>query len=214
MLVQRVLFMAWFVVTAGCVLAQTDSVFLMNGHIFSAQIMDTSAHTVKLYNAQKPTKPLEYGADQLYRIRFANGSEHYYYQKDSVIGNWLTQSEMWLYMKGEQDARKGFKAKGAMIGALCAGLIGGMTGTFWGPVFPYGFMALSGLPKIRISHATVRDEALLQSNAYLMGYERVARQKIKLRSLLVGTMGLLGGYGIYALAHGYYPETVNIGINH
>ena len=51
----------------------------------------------------------------------------------------------------------------------------------------------------------------LESDAYLMGYERVARQKMKLRSLVGGSIGLVAGYGFYALFHNSYPEKLNIG---
>lgn len=193
--------------------AQRDTVFLMNGHIFGAQVLDSSGGMLKVISSLQPTKQLVYTVEQLYKVRYANGKQRYYYEQDSIIGNWLSREDMWLYMKGEQDARKGFKARGAIIGATCAGLIGGMSGTFWGPIAPYGFMALSGIPKIRIRHKTVSDLNLLKTKAYVMGYERVARQKMKLKTLLAGTIGLAAGYGIYAVANSYYPETINIGIN-
>src|SRR5690606_14961434 len=113
------------------------------------------------------------------------------------LNNWLTREEMSLYMQGERDARKGFKAKGAIIGSVSAGIIGGMTGSFWGPIAPYGFMALSGLPRVKIKKSTVSDTTFLKSDAYLLGYERVARQRLKTRSLIGGTAGLIVGYVLY-----------------
>jgi len=190
-----------------------DSIFLMNGHVVSSAVIDTTHGTVNILNPKKADRIIKYEIDQLFLVKYSAGFSRYYYSQDSLVNNWLSRDEMWFYMKGETDARKGFKARGAMIGATLAGVAGGMTGSFWGPIAPYGFMALSGLPKIKIKHKTVSDLELLKSVAYLMGYERVARQRLKTRSLIGGTAGLFLGYTIYALTNQHYPESVNIGFN-
>lgn len=186
----------------------------MNGHQIAAKVIDTLPGMVNAISGEeKSNKKLQYEWDQLYMIKFAKGFKRYYYSKDTTINNWFTRSEMWMYMKGERDARKGFKARGALYGSAVVGLFGGMTGTFWAPVLPYGFMALSGLPKIRIKHSTVSNEVYLKSEPYILGYERVARQKLKTKSLLGGTIGLILGYTVYALFHESYPESTNVGIS-
>lgn len=190
-----------------------DSIFLMNGHQIAAKVIDTLPGILNASDIEKPDKRLQYEWDQLYMVKFSNGFKRYYYFQDSTINNWFTQNEMWMFMKGERDARKGFKAKGALYGAALVGLLGGMTGTFWAPIAPYGFMALSGIPKIKIKHSTVSNVAYLKSEVYILGYERVARQKLKTRSLLGGTIGLIAGYGLYAIFHQYYPESANIGVS-
>jgi len=175
---------------------QLDTVYLMNGQVFNGMVQDTGA-TVKVTDLKN--KLLTYETDQLYKISFHTNFNRYYYSYDTLSGNWLTREEMWMYMKGEKDARKGFKARGALIGAAVAGVLGGLTGTFWGPILPYGFMALSGIPKINIKSKTVSNLNDLKSEGYLMGYERVARQKLKIKSLIGGTAGLAIGYGTFYL---------------
>lgn len=192
--------------------SQSDTIFLMNGHVVPATITDTSEAIIRALRIGSSGRPLLYSPDQLYKIHFSNGNELYYYSQSAALNNWLSRPDMWLYIKGEQDARKGYKARGAMIGALLTGIAGGMTGTFWGPLAPYGFMLLTGLPKIRIRHKTVSDLALLNSEAYLMGYERVARQKGKLVALGAGTVGLVTGYALYFSLHQFYPETLNLSL--
>lgn len=189
-----------------------DTLYLMNGHIVTQKVIDTLLGAVTINHPEKLFKRIHYEPDQIYMVHFANGFKRYYYTQDSTINNWFTRHEMWMYMKGERDARKGFKARGAMIGSSIAGLAGGMTGTIWGPVAPYTYMALSGIPKVRINHNSVSDPKNLESDAYILGYERVARQKLKLKSLLGGTAGLAAGYIIYALFHNSYPEKLNIGM--
>lgn len=192
-------------------IAAQDTVYLMNGHAIGQRVIDTTLGAVTIFNPEKTAQKLNFEFDQLYMVRYANGNKRYYYTQDSTLNNWFTRDEMWLYMKGENDARRGFKARGALIGGSIAGLLGGLTGTFWAPIAPYGFMALSGITKVRIRHETVSHPNFIESDAYILGYERVARQKRKTRSLIGGTAGLIIGYGLYAILHQYYPESVNFG---
>jgi hypothetical protein len=190
-----------------------DTIYLMNGQVVGEKVMDTILGAITILNPKKTNKKIHYEWDQIFMVRYANGDKRYYYQQDSLLSNWFSRDEMWMYMKGENDARKGFKAKGAMIGAGIAGILGGMTGTFWGPVAPYGFMALSGLPKIKIKHNTISNPAYVESDAYILGYERVARQRRKIKSVIGGTVGLIIGYTFYGLFHSRYPENINVGFN-
>ncbi len=176
-----------------------DTIYLMNGQVVGEKVIDTILGAITIINPKKTNKKIHYEWDQIFMVRYANGDKRYYYQQDSLLSNWFSRDEMWMYMKGENDARKGFKAKGAMIGAGIAGIVGGMTGTFWGPIAPYGFMALSGLPKIKIKHNTISNPAYVESDAYILGYERVARQRRKIKSVIGGTIGLGIGYGAFAL---------------
>jgi hypothetical protein len=190
-----------------------DTIFLMNGHVIVKPVIDTTFNTVTIFNPKKPLKKIHYESDQLYMVRFANGYKRFYYVQDPAIYNEFTRDEMWMFMKGERDARKGFSARGALVTSGIIGLAAGMTGSFFAPVAPYGFMALSGITRVRIRHHTVSNPLYVESDAYLLGYERVARQKRKTKSLIGGTIGLLAGYGIYALFHNSYPETIHIGFN-
>jgi hypothetical protein len=191
--------------------ATKDSIFLMNGHVLATKVIDSTLGAVTINHPEKAGKRIHYEWDQLYLVKFASGRKRYYYVQDSTIGNWFTRDEMLMYMRGENDARNGFTPTGSIIGSTIAGFIGGMSGTIWGPVFPYGYMAMSGIPKVRIRAHTISNPAYVQSDAYILGYERVARQKRKLKSVVFGTAGLLAGYGFYALFHHNYPESLNMG---
>lgn len=190
-----------------------DTIFLMNGHVIAKKVIDTTFSTVTILHPRKPTKKIHYEWNQLYMVKFANGYKRYYYVQDPSIYNEFTRDEMWMFMKGESDARKGFKARGALIGSGIIGFAAGMTGTFFAPIAPYGFMALSGITRIRIRHHTVSNMKYVESDAYILGYERVARQKRKIKSVIGGTIGLVLGYGFYAAFHQNYPETINFGFN-
>ena len=207
------LFIGCFLVMFSKAQTVTDTIYLMNGNVVGEKVIDTLLGAVSIANAKKSGKLIHYELPQLYSVRFTNGFVRYYYRQDSSVYNYFTREEMWMYMKGEADARKGFKARGALIGAGIAGLIGGMSGTFWAPVLPYGYMALSGITKVRIRGNTVSNPVYIESDGYILGYERVARHKRRIKSIVGGTIGLAAGYIFYAAFHQYYPETINVGFS-
>ncbi len=190
-----------------------DTIYLMNGNIIGETIIDTLLGAVTVNDPNKPTKKLHYELEDIYMVLFSNGNKRYYYQQDSTKNNWFTREEMWYYTKGERDARKGFKPIGSMIGCGIAGFVGGASGTFFGPVVPFTYFALVGLPKVKVKSKTVSNPMYVEYDAYVLGYERVARGKRRTHSVITGTIGLALGYTFYALAHKSYPETVNFGFN-
>lgn len=190
-----------------------DTIFLMNGHIVAEKVIDTLLGAVTILNPKKPEKKINYELPQLYMVKFSNGDKRYYYTQDTFLLNYFTRDEMWMYMKGERDARKGFRPIGSIIGSGISGILGGMTGTFWGPCLPFAYMSLSGITKVRIRHSTVSNPAYIDSDGYILGYERVARHRRRIHAILSGTIGLAVGYTIYGLFHQHYPEQVDIGIS-
>ncbi len=196
-------------------LAQTkskqDTVFLMNGQIAAYKVLDSTVAGVSIQNPDKADKKIYYEWNQIYMVKYASGLKRYYYEQDTTINNWFTREEMWYYMLGERDARKGFKPRGAIIGAGLCGLTGGLTGLFWAPLLPYGYMAFSGIPKVKIKQSTISQPKAVDYDSYLLGYERVAKQKRKLYSLASGTAGLVVGFGLYFIFKNSYPESINLG---
>jgi len=188
-----------------------DSVFLMNGQITSQKVLDSTVAGVSIQNPDNADKKIYYEWNQIYMVKYANGFKRYYYEQDTTINNWFTREEMSYYMLGERDARKGFKPTGAIIGAGLIGLTGGLSGLFWAPVLPYSYMALSGWPKVKIKQNTISNPKAVDYDAYLLGYERVAKQKRKIYSLASGTAGLVVGFGLYFIFRNSYPEAINLG---
>lgn len=178
---------------------------LMNGIVVVEKVIDTLFEHVTTYHPTKVKKKLHYDYDDVYGIFYANGNKKYFYRQDTARYMWFSRDEMYFFIKGEQDGRKGFKANGAMIGAGFLGFVGGASGSFFAPLAPYSFMALSGITKIRIKHKTISNPQFIDSDAYILGYERSARYKRKLKSLLGGTVGLALGYAFYFILKDSYP---------
>lgn len=198
-----------------CVLlskAQTkDTVFLMNGNIVAEKVLDTLIGAVTVINPEKPSEKLHYEYDDIYSVKYANGTIKYYYTQDSLRGNYFTRDEMYYYMLGERDARKGFKAPGSLIGAGVVGLASGGLGLFFAPIFPFGYMALTGVPKVRIRHSTISNPNYIEHDGYILGYERVSRSRRRIKAIIGGTIGLAAGYGLYfGILKDKLPETFKL----
>ena len=189
-----------FIFCVSCLFAQEpakDTIILMNGNIVVEKVIDTLLGAVSIRNLKKQGQLIHYEYDELFCVHYSKGFKDYYYTQDTLKGNWFTRDEMFMFTKGEADARKGFKGNGAFITAGVFGLLGGASGTFFGPILPYGFMGLSGITKVRIRHNTISNPNFIESDAYILGYERTARYKRKIRSLIGGSIGLAIGYGLY-----------------
>ncbi len=198
-------------ISLSCFSQSKDTVLLMNGNIVVEKVIDTLIGAVTVMHPEKAGEKLHFEYDQIYAVKYASGFTDYYYRQDSLLGNYFTRDEMEYYIYGERDARKGFKPRGSMIGAGAVGLVSGGLGIFFAPVFPVGYMGLSGIPKVRIRHSTISNPNYIEHDAYILGYERVARSKRRLQSLLGGAIGLAAGYGLYfGVLKNALPTTLNI----
>ena len=176
----------------------------MNGKIITTSVLDTNSASVQVADPENSIKKITIDNESLFAIKYGKGNLVYYYQEDT-IKNWFTRDEMWLFMQGERDARKGFKARGSFWGGLIAGVAGGASGlvvgsagAFFGPVLPISFFTTVGIPKVWIRHSTVSNPNNLWHDAYILGYEREARAKRRRRSMIGGGIGLAIGYIAYA----------------
>ena len=175
---------------------QKDTVYLLNGKIFVAPVIDTLLGGVTILNSNDSTDKFTIDNENLFSVNFANGTTCYYYDYDTLAGNFFTRDEMKYYMHGERDAKKGFTAKGAFYGGMFAGFLGGLSGNFIGPVVPFTFFTLTGIPKVRIRHETISNPYFIDHDPYILGYERRARSKRRNKSMIGGGIGLVAGYAV------------------
>lgn len=201
----------FFVLSINLNAQHKDTILLMNGNYVVEKVIDTLIGAVTIINPANTAEKLHYEYDEIYCVKYASGFTDYYYSQDTLKGNYFTREEMLYYMYGERDARKGFKARGALIGAGVVGLASGGLGLFFAPVFPYGYMALSGITKVRIRHNTISNPNYIEQDAYILGYERVSRTKRRIQALIGGTIGLAAGYGLYfGILKDKLPTTITL----
>lgn len=175
-----------------------DTVLLLNGDVVICNVIDTTGGVTSIKNPRNPNKNIIIENDRIFSIRNSSG-ESIIYVYDTLAGNEFTVEEMRYFMHGEQDADKNFKARGSLVIGAAVGVLSGITGSFLCPIPPFAFVALTGIPKVKIRHETVSDPEFLKHDTYIMGYERVARKKRKIRSLIGGGAGLLVGLGTYGI---------------
>lgn len=194
----RLVFYFIFILKFSFLVAQLpkDTLFLMNGKIFISPVLDTLLGGVTIIDSKDTTQRFTIDNEDLFSINFSTGAIRYYYRYDTLIGNYFTRDEMIYYMHGERDAKKGFTAKEAFYGGIASGFLGGISGNFIGPVIPFTFFSLCGLPKVRIRHETISNPYFIDHDPYLLGYERRARSKRRIRSLIGGGIGLVAGYTV------------------
>lgn len=191
------LFFILFLLTAsGFSQENKDTVVLLNGDAVICTVIDTTNGLTSIKNPKNPKKDIIIENNRIFSIKNSKG-ESIMYVYDTVLGNEFTVEEMRYFIYGEQDATKGFKANGSLAIGVAVGALSGITGSFFCPIPPFAFIALTGIPKVKIKHETVRDLSYLEHSPYIMGYERVARKKRKIKGLIGGGIGLAAGLGTF-----------------
>ncbi|HPQ09499.1 MAG TPA: hypothetical protein PK995_09770 [Bacteroidia bacterium] len=188
----------------------SDTIYLMNGQKIGSVVIDTSFAlvTYKIPASKNPDKIRNLEKDDIFCIRYKSGTNFYYYSQDTVRGDWFTREEMWHFTQGERDANKGFKPMATLFISGTLGLASGMTGMFVAPAVPLGFYLVSDITKIKIRHSSVSNPELLQYDAYILGYQKVAKSKRRIYSIIGGASGLLLGYLTYFTFKNQYPQPI------
>ncbi len=184
-----------------------DSILFMSGRMDYGAIVDTSGPEVKYnYKDKKGRLQLaEIEKERIFSIIYSGGQEVVLYQQDTAGGDDFTELEMRYFIMGEQDADKGYKSPIATVGAVAAGVGGGlMASLIFTPLIPAAYAVIAGSRWIKVKRKTVTRQDALKEQAYLLGYERVARGK-RVQNVLKGAgAGLVAGLATYLI---FFNET-------
>lgn len=173
-----------------------DTVYLMSGKTVEGIVKDTSNEKLKILI---PKKKGGYKADFIeqelvFSVKYKTGAEAVFYVQDTLFGNYYTPNEVRYFLQGERDARKSFHCRGWIAGGFVAGLAGGATRSAIGLVIPFGYSASTVMFRVNIRPGSVSNPDFLKYDTYLMGYEKVARQKRMMRTLVSGALGFACGF--------------------
>jgi hypothetical protein len=118
-----------------------------------------------------------------------------WYFYDPAFGNDLTVDQMRWYIKGEQDARIGYKPRAAVWGGflLGAGLVIALDLEVNSLLIPPAYAGLMAWPRVHVTPGSVRDPLMEGDNYYATGYSAVGRPKRVVRSLMSTTAGIIVG---------------------
>lgn len=172
-----------------------DTVYLMSGKTVEGVVKDTSNEKLKILI---PKKSGGYKADfidqeLIFSVKYKTGTEAVFYVQDTLFGNYYTPNEIRFFLQGERDARKSYHCFGWVAGGAVVGFGCGLTGSAIGLFGPFAYSGLSVVPRVKIRPGSVSNPDYLKYDTYLMGYEKVSRQKRMMRTLVSGGLGFICG---------------------
>lgn len=173
----------------------SDTVIMMNGEQIPCLIIDSTLYGARIMVKNKKGKVQEVllEGERVFSLRFSDGREKVIYRKDANEDDTFTEEEARLFIIGERDAKKGFRSPAATVGGFAVGVASGTVGTMLALIPPFAYSGIMLLPKVKVKHKTVSDINYLKSDAYLLGYERVARKNKAINSFKSGMAGVAIG---------------------
>ncbi|MDA7836905.1 hypothetical protein N9A49_05810 [Salibacteraceae bacterium] len=188
-----------FVILSGVLFAQSNqSILLMTGNVLEGNV--TSQDTLYLYydlvKKSGKTKAKKLDLERVFSINGPNGEEKVIYYMDTVVGNYFTIDEMRFYIQGEQDASKYYRANWTIAAGLpiTAGLGFVLSGTVFSFAVPFVYLVSTGISAYKINKNKISSSHLVTEPAYVLGYERTARNKRLFKSLFAGLVGTAIGF--------------------
>ncbi|MBK8227585.1 MAG: hypothetical protein IPK70_10475 [Flavobacteriales bacterium] len=177
-----------------------DRILLMNGQIIEARVLGQSTFEVRYEELGRNGKRKERAepTESVFSVTDTLGKEKIWYFQDTVFGNELSIQEMRWFIKGEQDARKGYRPRFATWGGFLVGAGASIAlnlevnALFLPPIYA-GAMAL---PRVHVTKGSLTDPYLEGEPNYAYGYAKVGRTKRVLRSLLSTAAGIAVGVSV------------------
>jgi hypothetical protein len=184
--------------------SKMDTLFFLNGEVKAVKIVDTVFNLVRFLPEKRTRKPRvqDIEMSKIFSLKFSSGQERILYFHDSAIGNYFSVMEAKMFMLGEQEAEKNYKNKWPYIIGIAAGIAS--------PVILSNAVLLSPIPAavtplhtfipvIQVNTQKIGNKNYLLYDTYLMGYEKVARKKNFIHSLIGAGVGLAAGLGLWAV---------------
>lgn len=186
--------------TARAVCPAQDRILMMNGETIEGKVLGQSTLEVR-YLASRKNGTLKERAEpteEVFSVTDSLGRERIWYFYDTVFGNDLTVEQMRWFLKGEQDARQGYKPWGPMIGSFAgsAGLVIGLNWEMNGLFLPPITAGIMSVPRVNVTRGSITDPLMEGDAYYATGYARVARSKRVVRCLVASFLGVGVGLAV------------------
>ncbi len=203
----RPIFLLFILLGAGRSLAQTpfypDHILLMNGEIIDTRVLGQSTLEIRYLEFGKNgrTKERAEPTESVFSVTDSLGRERVWYFVDTVFGNDMSLDEMRCFIKGEQDARSGYKPRWAMWGGFAFGAGATiaanleMNSLFLPPLYA----ATMILPRVHVTRGSLTDPTMEGNEDYAYGYSKVGKSKRVIRSLISTAAGVAVGLAVRQL---------------
>lgn len=180
-----------------------DRILLMNGETVEGKVLGQSTLEVRYLQTRKNGKVRERAepTEEVFSVTDSLGHERIWYFHDTVFGNDLSVDQMRWFLKGEQDARKGYKPIWPMVGAFAtgAGLVIGLNWEMNGLFVPPLVAGAMALPRVHVTPGSISDPLMEGDEYYATGYARVGRSKRVVRTLISAFAGVAVGLAVRQL---------------
>jgi hypothetical protein len=174
-----------------------DSIVLMNGQVLKGRVLGQSTLEIRYLDSDPKGRTRERAepTEGVFSVTDSLGRERVWYFHDTVFGNTLTVDEMRRFIKGEQDARAGYKPLGPVLGGFVLGAGATIAANLEMNAFflPPLYGATMILPRVFVTPGSLTDITMEGDEQYAYGYARVGRSKRVVRSLLSTFAGVVVG---------------------
>jgi hypothetical protein len=179
-----------------------DTVFLMSGKVVTGVVKDTSNEKLKILIPKKGEFKSDFIDQELiFSVKYKTGTEKVFYVQDTLFGNYYTPNEIRYYLHGERDARKNYRCRLWVAGGF---ILGYGSGLFHSPILlavPFGYSSASAGFRVKIRPGSISNPDYLRYDTYLLGYEKVARQKRLMRTMISGAIGFACGFATTSILY-------------
>jgi hypothetical protein len=174
-----------------------DNILLMNGRVVTGRVVGQSTLAVRYLvpDGKVPPRERQEPTEDVFSVTDSLGRERIWYFHDTVFGNDLTVDQMRSFIKGQQDARDGYRPIWTTMGGFVFGagtVIAAnleMNSFFLPPIYA----AAMTLPRVNVTRGSIRDPYMEGDMDYAYGYARVGRTKRVVRGLLSTFAGIGAG---------------------
>ena len=179
-----------------------DRILLMNGQTIQARVLGQSTLEVR-YQVPKGARLIERSepTESVFSVTDSLGEERVWYFMDTVFGNDYSVDQMRWLIKGEQDARSGYRPLWPMIGgfAVGAGAVIALDLEVMSLLLPPVYAGLMAMPRVHVTRGSITDPLMEGDPYYATGYAAVGRTKRVLRSLYATFAGVAVGLAVRQL---------------
>lgn len=172
----------------------------MSGHTIETNVIGQSTLEVRYLDEKRSGKIVERAepTENVFSVTDSLGQERIWYFHDTVFGNDLTVDQMRWFIKGEQDARTGYKPILPMLGGflLGAGVTIGLNLEVNSLLVPPVYAGLMALPRVHVTRGSISDPLMEGDEFYAYGYAKVGRTKRVVRTLASTFAGVIVGLAV------------------
>ena len=177
-----------------------DRILLMNGRVIEGQVLGQSTLEIR-YLAEHRRKGLlerTEPTENVFSVTDTLGRERIWYFHDTVFGNDLTVDQMRWFIKGEQDARDGYRPFWPVVGGFLvgAGTTIALDLEVMSLTLPPLYAGAMAMPRVHVTPGSIRDPLMEGDAYYATGYASVGRSKRVIHSLISTAVGVVVGLGV------------------